>query len=233
MNKINEVRPLVVALAVAMVAVAFAPSRLDAGSPDDCGSLDVESLEEHPSIPGSYLLTFQVTNLSGTGATMIRLLSADIDGDGVPDSSFSPDSFSVPLPTGQSTTLTTQIDGAMPTCFELWLLDADLDQCCVLLPCIGSTLIESDAFLRSDCNVDGALDIADPVLTLGYLFEDVTAPCNDACDSNDDGVIDIADAIYGLSSLFTGGPPPPAPYPDCGEDPTDDPLRCDTGPDCG
>lgn len=233
MNKIDEFGRFALALAGAVVLGITAPSTLHAGAPDDCGSLEVESLEEHPAIPGSYVLTFRVTNLSGTAAATIRLLSADADGDGLPDCSFSPDSFSVPLSTGESTTLTTQVDGDMPACFELWLLDDDMDQCCVLLPCIGSTLIESDDFLRSDCNVDGTFDIADPVLTLGYLFEGSTTPCDDACDANDDGVVDVADAVFGLSTLFAEGPPPPAPYPDCGEDPSDDPLRCATGPGCG
>ncbi|MCZ6793111.1 MAG: hypothetical protein O7J95_05795 [Planctomycetota bacterium] len=78
----------------------------------------------------------------------------------------------------------------------------------------------SGEFVRGDCNVDGGLDIADPVNTLGYLFTGGdTPPCLDACDVNHDLALDVTDAIYALSFLFLGGPPPASPYPDCGPAP--------------
>ena len=48
-------------------------------------------------------------------------------------------------------------------------------------------------------------------------------------DINDDGDVDIADATFLLAWLFGAEPkvPPPAPYPDCGSDPTGDELACD------
>ena len=48
--------------------------------------------------------------------------------------------------------------------------------------------------------------------------------CPDAADTTDDGQIDISDAIALFSYQFSGGAPPAAPFPDCGEDPTADGL---------
>ncbi len=83
-------------------------------------------------------------------------------------------------------------------------------------------------FRRMDCNVDGSTDIADAIAALSALFSGGTVTCDDACDVNDDGSFDIADAIAALSVLFSGAPNPPAPYGDCGADPTSDTLECDT-----
>ena len=81
-------------------------------------------------------------------------------------------------------------------------------------------------FRRGDANVDGKLDISDPIAVLGYLFLGTAADlCHDAGDADDDGDLNITDAIYALNYLFLGGPALPAPGPeDCGPDPTDDEL---------
>ena len=83
-------------------------------------------------------------------------------------------------------------------------------------------------FLRGDSNMDGAVDISDPISTLGYIFqgEDVP-PCPDALDGNDDGVVDISDAIAVLQDLFRGGGPLPEPSRERGQDLTEDDLNCD------
>lgn len=87
-------------------------------------------------------------------------------------------------------------------------------------------------FIRGDCNADGAINIADAVLFLGYLFPPTGQPpapvtCEDACDANDDGAINVADAIYLLNALLLPGAPPiPAPHPGCGSDPTLDMVGC-------
>ena len=83
-------------------------------------------------------------------------------------------------------------------------------------------------------NGDDKLDISDAVFTLGHLFlgSPAQVPCEDALDANDDGNLDVSDAVYSLFSLFTDGTPPPAPYPDCGEDPTGDDVGCTTST-CG
>ena len=60
-----------------------------------------------------------------------------------------------------------------------------------------------------DTNNDGALNIADAVTVLGYLFvaepEKPVLSCRKAADANDDGKIDIADAITILGYLFAQG----------------------------
>lgn len=82
-------------------------------------------------------------------------------------------------------------------------------------------------FLRGDVTEDGAVDLADPIAILGYLFSGAAEPnCLDAADANDDGAVDLADAISLLGYLFTGGLPPASPFPTPGADPTGDPLGC-------
>ena len=81
-------------------------------------------------------------------------------------------------------------------------------------------------FIRGDVNGDSGIDISDPITTLGYLFTGGSITCEKAADSNDDGGVNIADAIQLLSHLFSGTAAPPAPFPSCDPDPTDDALDC-------
>jgi hypothetical protein len=85
------------------------------------------------------------------------------------------------------------------------------------------------AFKRGDFNRDDRVELTDAVLSATYLFETGIAPsCPDAVDSNDDGFLDISDPVYLLFFLFLQGDPPPAPYPNAGDDPTfRDGLGCD------
>jgi len=87
--------------------------------------------------------------------------------------------------------------------------------------------VESD-FVRGDANRDRLLDLSDAVATLVHLFGggDVVAHCLDAADVDDDGRVDISDPIRALAHLFLRGPPPLAPYPQAGLDPTPDGLSC-------
>lgn len=89
-------------------------------------------------------------------------------------------------------------------------------------------------FLRGDANADGNVDLSDPVATLGVLFlGDGFLVCDDAADANDDGALDLSDAVHTLRFLFAGGPGPSVPGPDeCGDDPTEDELRCASFPEC-
>ena len=84
-------------------------------------------------------------------------------------------------------------------------------------------------FLRGDVDGSGRLAVSDAIRILAYLFQgDVAAvPCADAADADDSGAIDLADAIHLLSGLFLGGPPPAAPFPECGADATEDALGCE------
>ncbi len=66
---------------------------------------------------------------------------------------------------------------------------------------------ESPLVARGDVNVDGRLDISDPVGLLGYLFLGAPAACPAAGDVDADGVQTITDAIVLLMHLFQGGTP--------------------------
>jgi hypothetical protein len=82
-------------------------------------------------------------------------------------------------------------------------------------------------FIRSDANYDRLVNISDSIFILTYLFLGGADPaCLDAVDSNDTGALDLSDAVYLLNHLFLGSPPPPAPYPEPGSDPTPDALDC-------
>lgn len=81
-------------------------------------------------------------------------------------------------------------------------------------------------FARGNANnSDAAVDVADAVYVLDYLFMAGSTPeCQDAADVNDDGAIDIADAIQVLCVLFAGCTPF-QPYPVCGFDVNPDLLQ--------
>jgi hypothetical protein len=86
-------------------------------------------------------------------------------------------------------------------------------------------------FLRGDCQLDGAVDLTDVVASLEYAFLGrVTPSCLAACDFNADGGIDVTNAMYLLGALFLGGPPPAAPFPECGDAPGDEVLECAVPP---
>ncbi|MCA8959831.1 MAG: DUF1800 domain-containing protein, partial [Planctomycetes bacterium] len=91
-------------------------------------------------------------------------------------------------------------------------------------------------FVRGDANQDGAVQVADPIFLLGYLFSGgAPLPCDDAADANDDEEIDLADAISLLHYLFGSAPPPPPPsvLSGCGPDPTlDSVLSCNEYAPC-
>ncbi|MFQ5653295.1 MAG: agmatine deiminase family protein [Planctomycetota bacterium] len=89
-------------------------------------------------------------------------------------------------------------------------------------------------FQRGDANQDGVLDISDAVHLLVYLFGSPANPldCHDTGDANDDGVLDISDPMALLTMLFAGGAPLPPPTGACGDDPTADPLGCESYPPC-
>jgi len=83
-------------------------------------------------------------------------------------------------------------------------------------------------FVRGDSNLDETVDISDGVATLGYLFLGGPAlACIDAADTDDSGEVALNDAVYLFANLFSGGRAIPAPFPDCGRDPTPDSLSCE------
>ena len=65
------------------------------------------------------------------------------------------------------------------------------------------------------------------IALLGFLFSgSFDLACEDRGDFDDSGDVNLTDAVSLLDFLFLDGSPPAAPYPDCGADPTDDPLAC-------
>ncbi|MEM7233991.1 MAG: hypothetical protein AAF517_17570 [Planctomycetota bacterium] len=96
----------------------------------------------------------------------------------------------------------------------------------------GETLAQNVNFRRGDANQDELLDIADGVTILSTLFLGDAIGCSDAADPNDDGSMNVSDAVYILRHLFLAGPPPIAPYPDCGPDSTEDNLSCNESDIC-
>lgn len=82
-------------------------------------------------------------------------------------------------------------------------------------------------FVRGDADAGGEADVADAVRILLCSFAGIAcADCEDSADVDDDGAANVSDPVYLLRFLFLGGPPPPAPWPNCGADPTADALGC-------
>ena len=89
----------------------------------------------------------------------------------------------------------------------------------------------SSVFVRGNANGDSKVDIADTIWLVNFLFRNgATPPCLDAADVNDNELVELSDALF-LLAYFFGGPavqhgfpsiPPPAPFPDCGKDPSGD-----------
>ncbi|HLU49707.1 MAG TPA: hypothetical protein VK116_16525, partial [Planctomycetota bacterium] len=83
---------------------------------------------------------------------------------------------------------------------------------------------EACEFIRGEVNnLNGleVVDLNDAVEILAYLYLGVSVPeCPDAADVNDNGVVEPGDFFYLVEFLFQDGPPPPAPYPARGVDPT-------------
>lgn len=87
-------------------------------------------------------------------------------------------------------------------------------------------------FVRGDCSANGTLNIQDAVLQLNYLFSGTSISCQDACDVNDDGSLDLVDPMFELLFIMGIGGTPPLPFEECGIDPTNDQLNCNSFPGC-
>ncbi len=85
-------------------------------------------------------------------------------------------------------------------------------------------------FVRGDVDTNGQLNITDPVKIFNVLFvgnEELT--CMDAADASDQGSVNLTSGVYILNHLFSGSAEPPAPFPDCGTDTTEDGGGADLG----
>ncbi len=88
-------------------------------------------------------------------------------------------------------------------------------------------------FRRSDANMDGTYDITDPITILTYLFLGGFDPtCLSALDYDDSDQVDLTDAINSIGFLFIDGQAPAPPGLNCGEDPTEGDLNCESYPPC-
>lgn len=94
---------------------------------------------------------------------------------------------------------------------------------------IQARWLGAGAFVRGDANGDGQIDLSDAIGLLALLFASASGgPCLEALDVDDSGTLNIADAVSLLAHLFGGSVTPPAPFPDCGVDPTPPSLGCAT-----
>jgi len=90
----------------------------------------------------------------------------------------------------------------------------------------------STTFVRGDCNADGDVDMADGITLLDIAFlGTATSPCRAACDFDGSGAFDVTTAVRLFTFLYSGGPPPAAPFPECGSMTDGDrALGCETLP---
>ena len=91
--------------------------------------------------------------------------------------------------------------------------------------------VEEALLVRGDCDSNGEVNITDPICVLQHLFLDLFGQaCFRSSDADGNGDLNITDPIYLLNYLFSGGAPPPDPFPGCGPFPGD-PLpgeNCET-----
>jgi len=70
----------------------------------------------------------------------------------------------------------------------------------------GNTL---DKYLRGDVNKNGAVNLADIIYPVNYIFKGGPAPVPLAAgDVNKDGKVNLSDIIYLVNYIFKGGPAP-------------------------
>ena len=78
--------------------------------------------------------------------------------------------------------------------------------------------VEGIPFIRGNCDgIDNQSNLTDVLFLLIFLFAAGEAPpCDAACDAEANGVLEVADVFVMLNYYFLGGPPPSAPFPECG-----------------
>jgi hypothetical protein len=91
---------------------------------------------------------------------------------------------------------------------------------------LATPAMAQNDFVRGDCLADGNIELSDLIYMMCTICDGAVQPCLDACDADDNGSYDIPDSIYLINYLFGGEAPPPAPFPDCGPDPSADSLSC-------
>ena len=81
-------------------------------------------------------------------------------------------------------------------------------------------------YRRCDSDHDGRLSISDVLAVLDWLFRRSPAiDCRSSADCDGNRSFDVSDAVFALNFVFRGGPPPPAPFPDCASAPAGSDCR--------
>ncbi len=83
-------------------------------------------------------------------------------------------------------------------------------------------------FIRGDVSGEGIIDITDVIILQNYLYlgsSDIN--CMETADVDDSASLNNTDIIYLLEYIFNGGVEPPTPFPNCGEDQTEDSFDCE------
>jgi hypothetical protein len=95
-------------------------------------------------------------------------------------------------------------------------------------PCLSLKAPVVPLYKRGDADGNGVLQVTDAIKIFQWLFvAGHQVGCLAALDANDDHSIDISDGPYLTRFLFVGGPPPPAPHPQCGLDLDPGPFTCE------
>jgi hypothetical protein len=105
--------------------------------------------------------------------------------------------------------------------YEVAVVSGGVEEACR----VACTLAGSDGgsdFIRGDVDSSGRMNITDAINLNLLLFLGTAVQCQDAADYDDNGGLDISDTVGVLLFQFSTGAPPAAPYPDPGQDPTDD-----------
>ncbi len=74
----------------------------------------------------------------------------------------------------------------------------------------GDGVGDACQYLCGDANVDGLINVADPVTMVQFIFvylDELGPECRN--DANSDAAFNIGDAVYLINYIFKGGPPPP------------------------
>lgn len=89
-------------------------------------------------------------------------------------------------------------------------------------------------FERGDADANGALDISDAISILGYLYlgQPKELSCAKSADADDSGTLQITDGVAVLRYLFLGDFAFSPPAGECGRDPSEDDLGCESFPPC-
>lgn len=89
------------------------------------------------------------------------------------------------------------------------------------------------SFQRGDFDASGNVNLADPINILNYQFSGGAEPtCLKIMDIDDSGNIQLNDPVLLLTYLFSGGAQPEPPFENCGIDPTEDSITCESFDAC-